>query len=163
MSFKVLTGSKLKAAIAGYGKTVATFSARTHQLAFSAISHVDLHHCPSHLNALYQATPTNYRGAIRKYACAFGKVEFDKDSMSFTYKKDGKSDLDAALTVSPADYEKETKTGAPKATSDLLTRLERLAKKELESDAGQHDLAQALQNFVTLQRRAAIQPVTKAA
>ncbi|EFO32116.1 conserved hypothetical protein, partial [Roseibium sp. TrichSKD4] len=96
MSFKILKGAALKNAIAGYGKKVASFSQHTHQLAYSALQHVDDHSCTSHLNALYASTPTNYRGAIRVWALAFGKVKFDAKTLEFTYNKKGVSDLESA-------------------------------------------------------------------
>ena len=57
--FTVLSGSAIGKAIVSFGKAIGTFKAREHQLAFSAINHVDLHNDPKYLNALYTATPAN--------------------------------------------------------------------------------------------------------
>lgn len=154
--FKILSGKSLKNAIAGYGKKAATFSQATHQLAYSAINHVDEHNCASHINALYQATPTNYRGALRQWACHFGKVKFVTESMTFEYNKSAKSDLEGALSISPADYTKATRKG-PSKTTPLIDRIEKMIQKELASDTGDHDLAKKLQSFLKAQSAPALE------
>ncbi|EBW2353252.1 hypothetical protein C9W97_25240, partial [Salmonella enterica subsp. enterica serovar Enteritidis] len=110
-SFAILSGKSLKSAIAGYGKIAATFSQKTHQLAYSALDHVEQHHDAIYCNAIYSATPKNYRASIVKWLTAFGKVSFDTVKLEFTYSKGKKSDLSAALLISPADYEKEAAKG----------------------------------------------------
>ncbi|EBX4816790.1 hypothetical protein DRY87_24495, partial [Salmonella enterica subsp. enterica serovar Newport] len=62
-SFAILSGKSLKSAIAGYGKIAATFSQKTHQLAYSALDHVEQHHDAIYCNAIYSATPKNYRAS----------------------------------------------------------------------------------------------------
>ena len=149
-TFKILSGKALKNAIAGYGKTATTFAERTHQLAYSAINHVDEHNCASHINALYQATPTNYRGALRTWACYFGKVKFVTETMTFEYNKSAKSDLQAALETSPAEFQRQGKKGAKTATP-LIDRLEKMIEKELASETGDHAMAKKLQSFLKAQ------------
>jgi len=104
---KVLKGKTLKNAIAGYGKAVATFSQKTHQLAYSAIVHLEEHNCTSHVQALYDATPINYRSTLRRWFTNFGKCNFSDES-GFAYSKGKASDLATALRVSPAEYVKES-------------------------------------------------------
>ena len=75
-AFAILTGKSLKTAVASYGKTAATFTEKTHQLAYSALNHVEQHHDAIYCNAIYSATPKNYRAAVVKLMTAFGKVAF---------------------------------------------------------------------------------------
>ncbi|MGH0004523.1 hypothetical protein ACQU0X_31035 [Pseudovibrio ascidiaceicola] len=147
MSFKILSGRSLSKAISGYGKTASTFSQRTHQLAYCALLHVEDHNCASHLTKLYQTSPTNYRGQIREYACALGKVTFDGDKQEFAYSKGKNSDLETALRVSPAEFQREKKKGAG-ASKSFADRLAALADKELKEDGGDHELAKKLANFL---------------
>ncbi|MBC6714779.1 hypothetical protein H9Q09_01085 [Aurantimonas sp. DM33-3] len=133
MSIKILTGKTLAKRIAGYGKVAATFAAATHEVAYGAINHVEVHHCASHLNTLYNVTPTNYRGALRKWAVKFGKVAWDKDALAFTYDAKATSDLETAFTVSPAEYATDAKKNA--ADFDELRTLETFLKKMQEKGA----------------------------
>ncbi len=147
MTFKVLSGKSLSRAITGYGKTASTFSQRTHQLAYCALLHVENHNCASHLTNLYASSPTNYRGQIREYACALGKVKFDTEKQEFAYSKGKQSDLDTALKVSPAEFQREKKKAATSAKS-FADRLAALAEKELKEAGGDHELAKKLANFL---------------
>ncbi|GHB34005.1 hypothetical protein GCM10007094_23740 [Pseudovibrio japonicus] len=147
MSFKVLSGKALTRAISGYGKTATTFSQRTHQLAYCALLHVEEHNCASHIAKLYQSSPTNYRGQIREYACALGKVTFDTETQEFAYSKGKKSDLETALKVSPAEFLREKKKGTP-ASKSFADRLSALVEKELKAASGDHALAKKLANFL---------------
>lgn len=132
-AFAILSGKSLKAAIAGYGKIAATFTEKTHQLAYSAINHVEEHHDAIYCNALYNATPANYRAALVTWMKDFGKLTFDATTKAFTYNKAKKSDLPTALTVSPAEYAKAAST---KATNfDEVKQLESLIKKFEEKKA----------------------------
>jgi hypothetical protein len=133
-AFAILSGKALKSAIASYGKTASTFAERTHQLAYSALLHVENHHDAIYCNAIYTATPKNYRGAVVAWFKAFGKISFDAAKAEFTYSKGRKSDLPTALTVSPADYAKAKSDTADKAGKSLLERLESMMEGVLDSD-----------------------------
>jgi hypothetical protein len=111
-AFQILTGSALKSAIAGRAKAAASFTEREHQLAASCLMHVEQHSCPSHLNALYQATPTNYRAGLVAWSLAFGRVAFDKGTGAFTFAKGKKTDVDGLLAIAPANFEKQSKAAA---------------------------------------------------
>lgn len=139
-AFTILTGKTLKNAVAGYGKTAATFGQKTHQLAYSALNHVEQHHDAVYCNAIYSATPKNYRAAVVKWMTGFGKVVFDAVKLVFTYAKGKKSDLPAALATSPADYEKAQKSTTAKSKSALIDRMSKVADTTLDDDdAGQDD------------------------
>ncbi|OCX12688.1 hypothetical protein QV13_24125 [Mesorhizobium hungaricum] len=139
-AFAILTGKSLKTAVASYGKTAATFTEKTHQLAYSALNHVEQHHDAIYCNAIYSATPKNYRAAVVKWMTAFGKVAFDAVKLVFTYAKGKKSDLPAAFTTSPADYEKDKKSTEAKAKAPLVDRIGKIADATLDDDdAGQDD------------------------
>lgn len=162
--FEILTGSKLKNAIAGRGKAVATFTEREHQIAYSALHHVEMHSCPSHLNALLDATPANYRRGLVSWATAFGKVSFDAETRAFEYAKGKKSDMEAALEVAPANYEKSTKgADKPKSAFDEIAYLERAVKK-FEDENADPRVLQALKGALTLAKApaAAATPKPKA-
>ncbi|MBR2689182.1 MAG: hypothetical protein IKE42_15120 [Aquamicrobium sp.] len=139
-AFAILTGKSLKNAVANYGKTAATFTEKTHQLAYSAINHVEQHHDAIYCNAIYSATPKNYRAAVVKWMTAFGKVAFDAIKLVFTYSKGKKSDLPAAFVVSPAEYEKAKGATENKAKAALIDRIAKIADATLDNDdAGQDD------------------------
>ena len=149
-TFKILSGKSLKSAIAGYGKTVSTFTEKTHQLAYSAINHVEEHHDAIYCNALYEATPANYRAALANWMKAFGKVTFDANEKTFTYAKGKASDLPAALQVSPADFAKDA-NAKPRVAVALIDRTKAMAEKVVKDDkASRADkaFARALLNFV---------------
>jgi hypothetical protein len=149
-TFKILSGKSLKSAIAGYGKSVSTFTEKTHQLAYSAINHVEEHHDAIYCNALYEATPSNYRAALVIWFKAFGKVTFDSNEKAFTYSKGSKSDLPTALTVSPADYAKGESTKARAAVA-LIDRAKGMAEKCVKDEkASRADkaFARAMLKFV---------------
>jgi hypothetical protein len=133
--FTILTGSAIGKAINAFGKTIATFKEREHQLAFSALNHVDLHNDPKYLNALYAATPANYRGGLSSWALAFGRVTFDAKEGVFAYAKGKKSDLEAAMDVAPADYAKSQKEGAGEKAFDEIAELEKIIKRFAEKGA----------------------------
>lgn len=138
--FTVLTGSAIGKAINAFGKTIATFKEREHQLAFSAINHVDLHNDVKYLNALYAATPANYRGGLSSWALAFGRVTFDAKEGVFVYAKGKKSDLEAAMNVAPADYAKAQKGETEGKPFDLADMVEKLIKRAGEKGASMRDL-----------------------
>lgn len=139
-TFKILTGKALSAAIAGFGKVSATYSEKTHQLAYSALNHVEEHHDACHLNSLYAATPVNYRSALVRWSTAFGKVTFDAKELAFTYAKGKASDMPAALAVSPADYVKDSSTKA-EAKFDEIAQLESVIKRFTEKGASRKMLS----------------------
>lgn len=160
--FEILTGKKLSNAIAGRGKAVATFTEREHQLAYSALHHVEMHSCPSHLNALLAGTPANYRRGLVAWASAFGKVKFDGEARSFEYAKDKKSDMDGALEVAPANYEKAAKgAGKDKSAFDEVAYLDRVVKK-LEEEGADPRVLQAVKGALTLAKTPVVAPVKQA-
>lgn len=149
-TFEVLTGKALKARVAGFGKKAATFSADMHQLAYSALQHVEDHHDAVYCTALFAAMPTNYQASLKNWFTAFGKVKFDAESKAFAYAKGKESDMPGAMAVSPAEYQRAK--GA-KAASPLMDRVESMAKKAIESGDASHEdkaFARALANFVQL-------------
>ncbi|WP_210321128.1 hypothetical protein [Aquibium microcysteis] len=149
--FEVLTGKALKAKVAGFGKRAATFSADMHQLAFSALQHVEDHHDPVYCTQLFQAMPTNYQASLKNWFTAFGKVTFNRDAMAFAYAKGKASDMAKAMDVSPAEFQRAK--GAAKTTSALMDRVESLAKKAIEGADTSHEdkaFARALANFVQM-------------
>lgn len=133
-NFQVLTGSKLGNAIKGFGKTVATFSEREHQLAFSALNHIELHNDEKYLNALFAVTPANYRKGLVSWATAFGKVSFDADERVFKLAKSKKSDMEQAMQIAPANYEK-AKNATAEVTFDEQKYLEGVVKKLTDKGA----------------------------
>lgn len=153
--FEILTGKKLKNAIVGRGKAVATFTEREHQLAYSALYHVEMHSCPSHLNALLEVTPANYRRGLVSWATAFGKVKFNTEARAFEYAKDKKSEIEKALEVAPANYEREKAAGKEKSAFDQVNYLERVVKK-LEEEGADPRVLQAVKGALTLAKTPAI-------
>lgn len=161
-TFNILKGSALGKAIAGQGKAVATFTAREHQLAYSALSHMEPasegkapSNDPKYINALYAVTPANYRRGLVDWACAFGRVTFDKSKGEFAYAKGKKADLDGALKVAPANFAKAAKKGVSKADVSLMDRVEGLAIKTIENDSASKDdraFAKALRNFLNMHK-----------
>ncbi|QPC87131.1 hypothetical protein GA830_10535 [Mesorhizobium sp. NBSH29] len=133
-NFAILTGKTLAARIAGFGKVSATYAKATHQLAYSALNHVELHHDAKYMNALFNATPANYRNALVKWAVAFGKVAFDpKAGAGFTYAKAKVSDMPGAMKISPADFVKDSTKST--AEFDEMKRLESMIKLFREKGA----------------------------
>lgn len=160
-SFTVLTGSALSKAIVGQGKAIATFTAREHQLAYSALNHVELHNDVKYLNALFDVTPVNYRAGLVSWAKAFGKVSFDATAKAFAYAKGKASDMEGALAVAPANYAKDA-NGAAKPAKSLMERVESAAKKVIEDVNATTDdkaFAKALNNFLAMHKRSLIKPV----
>lgn len=149
-TFAILTGKSLSKAIAGFGKVVSTFSEKTHQLAYSAINHVEEHHDAIYCTALYNATPANYRAPLAKWLTAFGKVAFDSKKLTFSYSKGKKSDLPTALTVSPADYAKSGKAETGKASKTLFERIEAIISKAMEA-GGMSDADEKFADFMEIQ------------
>ncbi|MDR6954137.1 hypothetical protein J2X65_003505 [Ancylobacter sp. 3268] len=140
--FTILTGAAIGKAIAGFGKAIETFKAREHQLAFSALNHVDMHNDPKYLNALYAATPANYRGGLRLWATHFGAVKFDEKAESgpFVYAKGKTADMEGAMNTAPADFVKSQKGDAADKAFDMVVELERLLKRAGDKGAGLREL-----------------------
>lgn len=159
-AFQILTGSALKSAIAGRAKAAASFTEREHQLAASCLMHVEQHSCPSHLNALYQATPTNYRAGLVAWSTAFGRVTFDKDAGVFAYAKGKKTDVDGLLAVAPANFEKQAKASArAEKEFDVATYLAKVVDTLTNKDADPRIL-QAVKGALNLAKMPA--PAAKA-
>ena len=133
--FAILTGSAIGKAIKSFGKAVATFKEREHQLAYSALNHAALENDPVYLNALYAMTPANYRGGLRAWAVAFGNVKFDETAeRPFVYAKGKATNLPEALEIAPADYVKAQKPKEDKAF-DEVAELEKVIKRFAEKGA----------------------------
>lgn len=107
--FRILEGKALASAIKGASAKIATFAQLQHELAYGAVLHLDRHNGVEYVQAVYDAMPANYKGAIRTWFTAFGKCTFDSTTKAFTYAKGKKSDMAAALATSPADYERAAK------------------------------------------------------
>lgn len=150
--FQVLTGKALSTAIAGRAKAVATFTEREHQLAYSALNHVELHSDPKYLNALFDVTPANYRKGLVSWATAFGKVSFDVKERAFAYAKGKKSDMDSALEIAPANYEKQAGKKAA-STFDEVVYIERALKK-LEEENASFRVIQAMKGVLQIAKSA---------
>ncbi|MCO5730095.1 hypothetical protein [Rhizobium sp. SSA_523] len=147
--FQVLTGAKLNNAINGFGKTVATFAEREHQLAYSALNHVELHNDPKYLNALYTVTPVNYRKGLVSWSTAFGKVSFNAESRVFEYAKGKTSKMDEAMEIAPANYEKSKGKPRDEKTFDEVKYLEKVVQTLTEKNADPRVL-QAVKGALTL-------------
>ena len=150
--FQVLAGKALASAIAGRAKAVATFTEREHQLAYSALNHVELHNDAKYLNALFDVTPANYRKGLVSWATAFGKVSFDSKERAFAYAKGKKSDMDQAMEIAPANYEK-AKGEKPKAAFDEVTYLERVIKK-MDEEGASPRVMQAMKGVLAVAKSA---------
>lgn len=160
-TFKVLKGDALGKAIEGRGEAIATFTEKEHQLAYSAIAHLEEHNDAKYVNALYAVTPVNYRAGLRAWVGAFAKAKFEKESQTFVYAKGKESNLEKALEIAPANYAKEANAGAGKAAKSLMERVESAAKKVIEDEAASRDdkaFARALNNFLAMHKRALTQP-----
>lgn len=158
-AFQILTGSALKSAIAGRAKAAASFTEREHQLAASCLMHVEKHSCPSHLNALYQATPTNYRAGLASWSAAFGRVVFDKSTGAFTFAKGKKTDVDGLLAIAPANFEKQAKSARTEKEFDVAAYLAKVVDTLTNKDADPR-VIQAVKGALNLTKMPA--PVAKA-
>ena len=138
--FEILTGAKLGKAINARGAAIATFKEREHQLAYSALNHVEMHGDPKYLNALLEITPANYRAGLVKWSVAYGKVTFDPKALTFAPAMKKKSDLEAAMQVAPADYTKESK-GKKTATFNEVKAIQRLIDKCKEEGVNSRTIA----------------------
>lgn len=139
--FEILSGKALKSAIAGRGKAIATFTEREHQLAVSALAHLDQHNDPIYVQALYDMSPANYKRGLRLWFLEFGKVSFKAAEQgqggAFVYAKSKPSNIEGAMEVAPANFEKAAKenTAEPKAfsTTEYLTKvIEKLTKEDAD-------------------------------
>lgn len=149
--FTVLTGKALSAAIAGRAKAVATFTAREHQIAYSALNHVEMHNDPKYLNALYAVTPVNYRRGLVAWASAFGKVSFDAKQVAFVYSKNKKSDMPAAMDIAPANYQR--KATKAETVFDEIQYLERALKK-LNAEGASPQTIKAMEGVIRVAKSA---------
>ena len=154
--FQILTGKALNSAIAGRAKAVATFTEREHQIAYSALHHVELHNDPKYLNALYAVTPVNYRKGLRAWSTAFGKVTFDDKTAAFVYAAGKKSNMEAALATAPANFEKAAGKKNDGNEFDEITYLERALKK-LEDNKAHPRTIQAMKGVLTVAKSSFIE------
>ncbi|MCV9960750.1 hypothetical protein OIU34_02460 [Pararhizobium sp. BT-229] len=139
--FEIITGKALKSAIAGRGKAIATFTEREHQLAVSALAHLGDHNDVIYVQALYDMSPANYRTGLRKWFLEFGKCTFKANENGqggvFVYAKAKPSNIEGAMEIAPANFEKATKekdtTPATFSTADYLEKVvEKLTKEEAD-------------------------------
>ena len=146
--FEVLNGSAIGKAITSFGKAITSHKAREHQVAYSAIAHMEPKeegkapsNDPKYLNALYAATPANYRAGLKNWALAFARVRFDDKAENgpFVYNPKGTADLVGAMDVAPADYAKATSDKAA-APLNLVKAIEGLIKKAIEANVSAREL-----------------------
>ncbi|HLP66753.1 MAG TPA: hypothetical protein VK181_04465 [Rhizobium sp.] len=127
--FEIITGKALKSAIAGRGKAIATFTEREHQLAVSALAHLENHNEPIYVQALYDMSPANYKRGL----CTFKAAEQGQGG-TFVYAKARPSNIAGAMEIAPANFEKATKeeNSEPKAfvVADYLSKVVEKLKKE---------------------------------
>lgn len=136
--FEIITGKALKSAIAGRGKAIATFTEREHQLAVSALAHLENHNDPIYVQALYDMSPANYKRGLRLWFVEFGKCTFKAAEQgqggTFVYAKARPSNLEGAMEIAPANFEKAKKESdsEPKAfvVADYLAKVVEKLKKE---------------------------------
>ena len=126
--FEILTGAALGKAIKSRGAAIKTFKEREHQLAYSALNHVEMHGDAKYLNALLEITPANYRAGLVKWSAAYGKVKFDANAKAFGPAMKKKSDMEAALAIAPADFVRDSKAKDAKAF-DEVKAIQRLIEK----------------------------------
>ncbi len=162
--FAVLKGKGIAKAISGFGAKAATFGQLVHQIAYSALDHVEEHHDACYVQQFYNAAPINYRAMLVTWFTNFGRVAFDAKSLTFTYAKSKKSDMEGALAASPAEFQKDAKGGAAKgddtvekAVASLITRLEAIADKT-SVDPRVMQAAKGLQRLVSGQVQAEGKP-----
>ncbi|MBX5253334.1 hypothetical protein HJC03_23480 [Rhizobium sp. NLR4b] len=117
--FQIITGKALKNAIAGRGQQIATFTQREHQLAVSALAHLGEHNDVIYVQALYDMSPANYQRGLRLWFLEFGKCTFKANESgkggTFIYAKSKASDIEGAMKVAPANFEKEGKESTTEA------------------------------------------------
>ncbi|NEH72287.1 hypothetical protein [Rhizobium leguminosarum] len=123
--FAIITGKALKNAIAGRGAQIATFTQREHQLAVSALAHLGEHNDVIYVQALYDMSPANYQRGLRLWFCEFGKCTFKANESGkggvFVYAKSKATDIEGAMKVAPANFEKEAKEGTTEAKAFSVT------------------------------------------
>lgn len=167
-NFSVIKGAALGKAIAGQGKAIATFTAREHQLAYSALVHMEAQddkpasNDVKYLNALLEVTPANYRAGLIGWATAFGRVSYDAKERVFAYAKGKTADLEGAMNVAPANYAKDSNKANAAPAKSLMERVESAANKAIENaDASAEDkvFARALNNFLAAHKRSLVKPV----
>lgn len=154
-TFDVLKGKSLGAAIKGREKVAATFAAREHQLAYSALVHVDEHHDVIYLNRLYAVTPANYRYGLMMWAKEFGKCRFDSKTREFVFSKGKKSDLKSALNVAPANYKPAKGDNSEPAAFDEIKALEKFIERCVDKDASP-TMVHGLQQILKAVKRPAV-------
>lgn len=136
-TFKILTGKALSTAIGGMGKKAATYSESLWQVAASALHHVEGKGNGSveYVNAVYSATPTNFRGGLKAWFEHMGRVKFDSDTGAFKFAKKRKFLEAEMMTVSPAEFAKPSGSKRPRDASplegmrDLVKRLQAAVDK----------------------------------
>lgn len=155
--FAILTGKALKSAIASRGKQIASFTEREHQLAVSALAHVAEHNDVCYVQALYDMTPANYRPGLRKWFMEFGKVGFDAKALKFTYVKTKVFNIEGAIEVAPANFEKAVreKSGEQSAFDQVKFLTRALAVLQ---DKGTPEVVKAVQGALRLAEKAAKTP-----
>ncbi len=152
----LIAGKNLKSAINAYGKQAATFAEKMHQLAASAVAHLNAHNELCYVQQLYDATPLNFRPVLREYIVNFGKVKFNaidaktkapvnKFELS-TGKKLPENAESVMLTVTPSEFAKAAKSGnaADPKKYDAKAKLESLQRsiETMMEDFDKHGVAE---------------------
>lgn len=107
-----------------------------HLCAVSCLNHIEKHGDITLLNRLVQALPGGWRAnAIKAWAEAFGKVNWDNTQKAFTYDKSKKSDIEGAIATSPEEFKPE----AEYKPMDLAEAIKALIKKAQERVNSEND------------------------
>lgn len=160
--FEILSGKSLKSAIAGRGAAIATFTQREHQLAVSALAHLDAHNDVIYVQALYDMSPANYKPSLRKWFVEFGKCGFkandDGNGGAFTYSKSKASNIDEAMKIAPANFEKGGKEGGADGEAKDFDEAKYLegVLKALEKKGGSARVIAAMEGVLKVARGPAV-------
>jgi hypothetical protein len=105
-----------------------------HLVGVSCLAHIEKHGDITLLNRLVTALPGGWRSnAIKAWAEAFGKVNWDNKAKAFVYDKSKKSDIEGAIEVSPEDFRPETEYKPMDLAADIA-KLIKKAEARLGSD-----------------------------
>jgi hypothetical protein len=100
-----------------------------HVTAVSCLNHIEKHGDITLLNRLVVALPGGWRSnAVKAWAEAFGKVNYDTKAKAFVYDKAKKSNIEGAMEISPEDFKPEPEY----KPMDLAAEIAKLIKKAEE-------------------------------
>lgn len=107
-----------------------------HVTAVSCLNHIEKHGDITLLNRLIVALPGGWRSnAVKAWAEAFGKVNYDTKAKAFTFDKSKKSDIEGAIAISPEEFKPEPEY----KPMDLAAEIARLIKKAEERVNSEND------------------------